>query len=171
MHENEAVGLKSFNELDRAAARSALRPCVDIDRWIDAVVDGRPYSSVQDAVRAGQVAAEPWTESEVDGALAHHPRIGDRAKGPDLEATLSRSEQSGVDSTDAQVQAALLAGNRAYEERFGRVFLIRAAGRSSGEILDALNARLLHSPDEEIAVVAQQLREIAVLRLEGVLSS
>ncbi len=87
------------------------------------------------------------------------------------EATLSRSEQAGVDVTDADVQAALVAGNLAYEDRFGRVFLIRAAGRSSQEILDALNARLLHSPDQEIAVVAQQLREIAVLRLEGVLTS
>ena len=165
------MDLDSFNALDRDAARSALRPCVDIDRWIDAVVDGRPYSDVEEALAAGRLAADPWTEAEIDGALAHHPRIGDRARGASAEATLSRSEQAGVDVTDSDVQAALVAGNLAYEDRFGRVFLIRAAGRSSQEILDALNARLLHSPDEEIAVVAQQLREIAVLRLEGVLNS
>jgi 2-oxo-4-hydroxy-4-carboxy-5-ureidoimidazoline decarboxylase len=165
------VDLDSFNALDRDAARSALRPCVDIDRWIDTVVDGRPYSDVEEAVEAGMLAADPWTEAEIDGALAHHPRIGDRATGATAEATFSRSEQSGVDVTDSDVQGALVAGNLAYEDRFGRVFLIRAAGRDSREILDALNARLLHSPDEEIAVVAQQLREIAVLRLEGVLKS
>ncbi len=165
------MGLDSFNALDRDAARSALRPCVDIDRWIDAIIDGRPYSDVEQALVAGRLAADPWTEAEIDGALAHHPRIGDRARGAGTEATLSRSEQAGVDVTDGDVQAALVAGNHAYEERFGRVFLIRAAGRDSREILDALNARLRHSPDEEIAVVAQQLREIAVLRLEGVLNS
>jgi 2-oxo-4-hydroxy-4-carboxy-5-ureidoimidazoline decarboxylase len=165
------VDLDSFNALDRDAARSELRPCVDIARWIDAVVDGRPYSAVEDALAAGRLAGDPWTEAEIDGALAHHPRIGERAAGVGAEATLSRSEQAGVDVTDADVQAALVAGNLAYEDRFGRVFLIRAAGRSSQEILDALNARLLHSPDQEIAVVAQQLREIAVLRLEGVLTS
>jgi 2-oxo-4-hydroxy-4-carboxy-5-ureidoimidazoline decarboxylase len=165
------VGLDSFNALDRDAARSALRPCVDIDRWIDAVVDGRPYSDVEEALAAGRRAADPWTEAEIDGALAHHPRIGDRPAGASAEATLSRSEQAGVDVTDSEVQGALVAGNLAYEDRFGRVFLIRAAGRSSQEILDALNARLLHSPDEELAVVGQQLREIAVLRLEGVLSA
>jgi 2-oxo-4-hydroxy-4-carboxy-5-ureidoimidazoline decarboxylase len=165
------VDLDSFNALDRDAARSALRPCVDIDRWIDAVVDGRPYSDLGEALAAARLAADPWTEAEIDGALAHHPRIGDRPQGASAEATFSRSEQSGVDITDSDVQGALVAGNLAYEDRFGRVFLIRAAGRSSQEILDALNARLLHSSDEELAVVAEQLREIAVLRLEGVLSS
>jgi 2-oxo-4-hydroxy-4-carboxy-5-ureidoimidazoline decarboxylase len=165
------VDLDTFNALDRDAARSALRPCVDIDRWIDAVVDGRPYADVEEAVEAGMLAADPWTETEIDGALAHHPRIGDRPAGASAEATFSRSEQAGVNVTDGDVQAALVSGNLAYEERFGRVFLIRAAGRSSEEILDALNARLRHSPDQELAVVAQQLREIAVLRLEGVLSS
>jgi 2-oxo-4-hydroxy-4-carboxy-5-ureidoimidazoline decarboxylase len=165
------VGVDAFNALDRDAARAALRPCVDIDRWIDEVVDGRPYADVEAALAAGRLAAEPWTESEIDGALAHHPRIGDRPQGASAEATFSRSEQAGVDVTDADVQAALVSGNLAYEDRFGRVFLIRAAGRSSREILDALNARLLHSPDEELPVVAQQLREIAVLRLEGVLNA
>ena len=165
------MGLDSFNALDRDAARAALRPCVDIDRWIDAVVDGRPYSDVEEALAVARRAADPWTETEIDGALAHHPRIGERAPGATAEATFSRSEQAGVDVTDSDVQGALVSGNLAYEERFGRVFLIRAAGRSSQEILDALNVRLLHSPDEEIAVVAEQLREIAVLRLEGVLNS
>ena len=165
------MDLDSFNALDRDAARSAMRSCVDIDRWIDAIVDGRPYSDVEEALVAGRLAADPWTGTEIDGALAQHPRIGDRARGASAEAAFSRSEQAGVDVTDSDVQTALVAGNHAYEQRFGRVFLIRAAGRDSREILDALNARLPHSPDQEIAVVAEQLREIAVLRLEGVLNS
>lgn len=165
------MGIESFNALDRDAARAALRVCVDIDRWIDEVADGRPYATAEDALTTGRTAAAGWTEAELDGALAHHPRIGERPEGSSREAALSRSEQSGVDATDSEVQAALLTGNHAYEERFGRVFLIRAAGRDSREILDALNARLEHSPDEEIAVVAEQLREIALLRLEKVVAA
>ena len=65
---------------------------------------------------------------------------------------------------------ALAQGNRDYEEKFGRVFLIRAAGRTAPEILAALNERLANSPAEEDVTVAQQLREIAVLRLEGLIS-
>ena len=62
------------------------------------------------------------------------------------------------------------AGNREYEEKFGRVFLIRAAGRTAPEILQALNSRLANTPAEEDTIVAQQLREIAVLRLEGLIT-
>jgi len=165
------VGIESFNDLDPDAARAALRVCVDIDRWIDAIVDGRPYSDVDGLIAAGQSAADPWTVSEIERALAHHPRIGERAAGPSAEASHSRSEQAGVDVTDGDVQAALVAGNLAYEDRFDRIFLIRAAGRSSREILDALNERLLNSPEDEVAVVAEQLREIAVLRLEKVVAA
>lgn len=83
-----------------------------------------------------------------------------------LDAAHSRREQSGVDTSDADVAERLRAGNRAYEERFGHVFLIRAAGRSAAEILSALDERLGNDPATERRVVAEQLREIAVLRLE-----
>ena len=65
------------------------------------------------------------------------------------------------------MQRRLRAGNEAYEERFGRVFLIRAAGRSAEEILAALESRLSNDEDTEQAIVADQLREIALLRLAG----
>ncbi len=165
------MSLETFNLYSRDRAQAEIRPCVDIDRWIDVVVDARPYSNVEDVVRVAREAAAPWSEAEIDGALAHHPRIGERAAGHHDEAKLSRSEQAGVDATDNTVTAALLEGNRAYEEKFGRVFLIRAAGRSAQEILDALRARLRNTPEDEVAVVAEQLREIAVLRLEGVIGS
>lgn len=80
---------------------------------------------------------------------------------------MSRSEQSGVDPSDVDVQQALREGNLAYEERFGRVFLIRAAGRSAEEILSTLQERLRNDADAEGRIVAEQLREIALLRLRG----
>lgn len=83
---------------------------------------------------------------------------------------MSRSEQSGVDPADAEVQEALRVGNRAYEERFDRVFLIRAAGRRADEILASLQERLHNAEDDEERVVAEQLREIALLRLKGVVT-
>jgi 2-oxo-4-hydroxy-4-carboxy-5-ureidoimidazoline decarboxylase len=102
--------------------------------------------------------------------MAHHPRIGERPTASTPEASLSRTEQAAVDPADQDLAAALAEGNRAYEERFGRVFLIRAAGRTAPEILAALHERLTHTAEEEDAIVAQQLREIALLRLEGVIS-
>jgi 2-oxo-4-hydroxy-4-carboxy-5-ureidoimidazoline decarboxylase len=82
---------------------------------------------------------------------------------------MSRSEQSGVDTSDDDVQRRLTEGNRAYEERFGHVFLIRAAGRSAEEILEQLTERLGNDADTERANAARNLREIAALRLKGML--
>ena len=161
--------LEEFNVLDRDSARNTLRPCVDIDRWLDAVVDARPYVNLEDVLRVARESALPWTEAELDGALAHHPRIGETASGASAEASFSRSEQAGVDPKDTAVTDALVDGNRAYEGKFGRVFLIRAAGRSAADMLTSLRNRMMNSPEEEVSAAAQQLRQIALLRLEGIL--
>lgn len=162
--------LAEFNEADRADASAVLRPCIDIQRWVDQIADARPFASGDALLGFARDAASPFTPDEVDAALAHHPRIGERPTAATAEASMSRSEQAGVDPEDAAAAEALAAGNRAYEEKFGRVFLIRAAGRTAPEILAALNERLANSPAQEDIIVAQQLREIALLRLEGVIS-
>lgn len=162
--------LAEFNRVDRTDVEGVLRPCLDIDRWVDEIVEARPFPDVPALLTFAKDAARPFTPAEVESALAHHPRIGERPQAQTTEAALSRSEQSGVDPSDDGVASALAQGNREYEEKFGRVFLIRAAGRTAPEILAALHERLGHSPEQEDAIVAQQLREIALLRLEGVFS-
>ena len=157
--------------LDAAAAQDVegvLRPCLDVDRWVADVLAARPYGDRETLLAAARTAADPLTDDEVEAALAHHPRIGERPSGASTEEAMSRAEQAGLGLDPAgDVTERLAAGNRAYEERFGRVFLIRAAGRSSEEILAALEQRLGHDPATELDVVRQQLREIALLRLEG----
>lgn len=161
--------LEQFNAAGRAEAADFLRPCLDIQRWIDELADARPYSSPDALLAAGRGAANPFTPAEIEAAIAHHPRIGERAQGDSAEAKLSQSEQAGLGVADAAIAEALAEGNRAYEEKFGQVFLIRAAGRSREEILAALNTRLAHTPEAEQTIIGQQLREIAVLRLEGLM--
>lgn len=162
--------VSDFNTASTEDARALVTPCLDITRWVDAVVDGRPYSDTEAAVAVADTAADPFTAAEIAGALAHHPRIGERARGSSTEAGLSRGEQAGLDTSD-DIQRRLLEGNRAYEQRFGRVFLIRAAGRTSEEILAQLTTRLGNDDAAEELVVADQLRQIAVLRLRGALEA
>lgn len=162
--------LAEFNTADPAAAEDTLRPCIDVSRWVDAVAAARPFSTKEDLLAFAAEAANPFTPAEVEAAMAHHPRIGERPTAATAEASMSRSEQSGVDPADAAAVEALAKGNRDYEEKFGRVFLIRAAGRTAPEILQSLNERLANSPAQEDTIVAQQLREIAVLRLEGLIT-
>ncbi|MFK0002302.1 2-oxo-4-hydroxy-4-carboxy-5-ureidoimidazoline decarboxylase [Paenarthrobacter sp. NPDC090522] len=161
--------LAVFNSVDRDEAIKVLTPCLDITRWVETIVDARPFASVDELLGQANNAAEPFTPEEVESAMAHHPRIGERPKAQTTEAAMSRSEQAGVDVSDATA-AALADGNRDYEEKFGRVFLIRAAGRSAQEILATLQERLTHTPEQEDMIVAEQLREIALLRLSGLVS-
>lgn len=160
--------LTEFNSRTRDAAVDVVKPALDIPRWYDAIVDGRPYASIEALTDAAAQVAAPLTAEEIDRALAHHPRIGERAEGQSAEAAHARSEQSGVDASAAD---ALAAGNRAYEETFDRVFLVRAAGRSADDILALLQQRLGNTPEQELAVIDQQLREIAALRLAGAIET
>lgn len=160
--------LTQFNSSAREDAVGVVKPALDIPRWYDAIVDGRPYASIDALKSAAMEVAAPLTEAELDGALAHHPRIGERPKGESAEASLARKEQAGVDAAAAE---ALAEGNRAYEEKFDRVFLVRAAGRSADDILALLRQRLGNTPEQELAVVDQQLREIAALRLAGAIET
>lgn len=128
---------------------------------------GRPYPTGDALQTAIMTAAAPFTEAEIDAALRHHPRIGDRPTGDDTHSANARAEQSGVDASQSTVRERLNAGNHAYEARFGRVFLIRAAGRDADDVLRELDRRLQNDPATELAVVEHELREIAAVRLTG----
>ena len=159
-------GADRFNALDPDEARTLLRTCLDVPRWVEEVLDGRPYADRGDLLARAGAAAQDLSDAELEGALARHPRIGERAQAGH-DAAFSAREQAGVGS-DADVEARLREGNRAYEERFDRVFLIRAAGRSGPEILAELERRLGNDPDTERTETVRNLAEIAVLRLEQV---
>lgn len=169
MTAGSTTGLAMFNTAPAEQARDTLLACADVPRWAEAVVAGRPYADVDAALTAARTLADPWTEAEVDTALARHPRIGERAHGTDADAEHSRREQSRLDTHDADVARRLADGNRAYEQRFGHVFLIRAAGRSTQDILATLEQRLTNDAETERRIAAEQLREIALLRLQGML--
>ncbi len=144
--------------------RDQLLSCLRIRRWADELV-GQKFDSLEALLEASERAAADLTEAEVDEALAAHPRIGERHVGEGVEARFSASEQSASQSPDEALAERLQAGNAAYEERFGRVFLIRAAGRSREEILAELERRLANDPLTELNETSEQLRQIAALRL------
>ncbi|MDQ1129889.1 2-oxo-4-hydroxy-4-carboxy-5-ureidoimidazoline decarboxylase [Microbacterium sp. SORGH_AS_0888] len=157
--------LAEFNALDPADAAQTVAVWAAVPGWVDALVAARPYASVAAlAAYAGELAAV-WSRADLDAALAHHPRIGARVTGTGAEAAASRSEQSAMASAADEVAAAIAAGNAAYEERFGRVFLIRAAGRTPEEMLAELERRLHNDDTTEAREATAQLAEIALLRL------
>lgn len=155
-----------FNELPLAAARGALFACNAAPRFALEVAARRPYADAAALADAARVVSESLDWDEVRLALAGHPRIGERAAGDSAEAASSRREQAAVGAAGEDVLAELAAGNRAYEQRFGHVFLIRAAGRGPAEILAELRRRLAHDPAAERVEVTGQLAQITRLRVE-----
>jgi 2-oxo-4-hydroxy-4-carboxy-5-ureidoimidazoline decarboxylase len=143
--------------------REVLLGCLAVPRFADDVLAGQPYEDDVALLAAADVAARELTHEELDQALSGHPRIGERG------GDQSQKEQSGVDPTVGDTAARLRAGNAAYEERFDRVFLIRAAGRGADEILSQLERRLGNDDATERAETVDNLRQIALLRLEAAL--
>jgi 2-oxo-4-hydroxy-4-carboxy-5-ureidoimidazoline decarboxylase len=148
-----------------------LRTALGVERWVADVIAAGPFADVDTLLEAAAVAATPLMPSEIDEALAHHPRIGERASGSGAAAEHSRREQAAHDADDLTIGERLAAGNAAYEERFGRIFLIRAVGRSRAEIVAELERRLTLDQHDELVTVGEQLREIALLRLTAMLAS
>ncbi|MFT4234783.1 MAG: 2-oxo-4-hydroxy-4-carboxy-5-ureidoimidazoline decarboxylase [Microbacterium sp.] len=157
--------LEEFNATSHEAAILIARVWADVPGWAEAIVAARPFANVDELERAAAQGAEMWGRSELDVALADHPRIGEKHSGEGASADASEREQASMASASDDVAARLAAGNRAYEERFGRVFLIRAAGRSPQEMLAELERRLTNDDDTEVREACQQLAQIAQLRL------
>jgi len=63
----------------------------------------------------------------------------------------------------------LASDNRVYEDRFGYVFIISAAGKTAPEIRAALTARLKNDAATELPIAAAEQRRIMRLRLEKLL--
>jgi 2-oxo-4-hydroxy-4-carboxy-5-ureidoimidazoline decarboxylase len=128
----------------------------------------RPFGDQRALLAAGReewfaLGPDDWRE-----AFAHHPRIGDRDRAAARFAAtrhLSQGEQKGVDEAGADLLDALAEANRIYEQRFGYIFIVCASGRSAGEMLEILNARLHNDPETEIRIAASEQAAITALRL------
>ena len=116
-----------------------------------------------------EAADAAWTDlapTDWQEAFAAHPRLGESGgRSPDSSAR----EQSRIIGARDETLNELAEQNRLYEERFGRVFLISAAGRSAEEVLAELRDRMNNDPAKEVDVAAKEQRKITRLRLESML--
>jgi 2-oxo-4-hydroxy-4-carboxy-5-ureidoimidazoline decarboxylase len=156
------VTLASFNAAPEQEAQAEMLACCASRRFAAAMAAGRPCRSPAAAEAAVRTVFGSLTWPDVLEAMDAHPRIGARVSGP------SAAEQSGV-ADDSR--AALQAGNAAYEERFGHVFLICATGLSGEQMLAALRQRLANDETSERLVATAELRKITVLRVRKALAA
>jgi OHCU decarboxylase len=148
-------------------AERRLYSCFASRKWSHRVAAGWPYPDLPALLDAADGAWVELAPSDWAEALGGHPRIGE--SGGSAPAASER-EQQAVRGASAEVREQLAQENRRYEGKFGHVFLIAAAGKSADEILAELATRMDNDPVTEAQVAAGELRSIARLRLERMLS-
>jgi len=141
-----------------------LYSCFASRKWAHQVAAGWPYDNLQALLDAAERAWAKLEPSDWAEALAGHPRIGERGGG---SPEASEREQRRVLAAGAGALSDLAQENRLYEDRFGHVFLIAAAGKSADEILSALRKRMENDPVTEARIAAGEHRKIARMRLEA----
>ena len=166
--------LTRFNSLPAEEARAELLKCCGARRWAEQVAAGRPYAS---AGELGEAADRVWRGLSADDwleAFRAHPKIGERKAAAEVSAEArawSEREQAGAASASEETRAALASANQTYEERFGFIFIVCAAGKTAAEMLSLLEARLGHDRETELRVAAGEQAKITRLRLRKLLES
>lgn len=167
-------GVDTLNALTADEATAGFLRTCGCARWAREMAAARPFT---DAAQVFATARDKWrtaTQAELLEAFSHHPRIGDpgsakTANDAQGHAWASKEQAGAAAATDA-VKAALAEGNRAYDAKFGHVYLVCATGKSAEEMLAILTERLAHDAAEELAIAAGEQEKITRIRLERWLS-
>jgi 2-oxo-4-hydroxy-4-carboxy-5-ureidoimidazoline decarboxylase len=166
------MSLAALNDAPLHEAGAALARCCGSDAWVTRMCAARPFVDRAALHREADLAAKHLTRADWLEAFAHHPRIGDMASLRERFATTAAwagSEQSAAAAAPDSILEALAAGNRAYEARFGYIFIVCATGRPAAEMLAMLEARLPNEPAGELAIAAAEQMKITHLRLDKLL--
>jgi allantoicase len=161
--------LERFRTLLREEAEAELLACCGSRAWAAQMADRRPFATLDEVLEAADSIWRSLGEGEWLEAFKAHPRIGEKKAEAAQDARAkawSEKEQSGVAAASEETLAALAEGNRAYDAKFGHIFLICATGKSADEMLASLRARLGNDPAEEKRIAAEEQRKITSLRLE-----
>lgn len=161
-HGRERAGLRYLRAMPEPELRASLKACCGCEAWVDAMVKERPFA---DVATMKERAGEIWSafgQKEFDEAFSAHPRIGDRhAKGT------PGKEQARVADASQGVLDELREANRAYEEKFGRIYIVCATGKSAEEMLAIAKERMKNDPETELRRAADEQRKITELRLDN----
>jgi OHCU decarboxylase len=167
------IALDQLNRLSQSQAEEEFLKCCGCRKWAGTLTAARPFASTDDLTTKAESIWWSLNEAEWLEAFRAHPKIGEQkaaAAQSEQARGWSTQEQSGVQEAAAETKAALAAGNREYEKRFGFIFIVCATGKTSDEMLEILNERLQNTAATELRAAAEEQRKIMRLRLEKLLN-
>lgn len=160
--------LTAWNALREEEAAREILPCCGSLRWAQEMARARPVANDAQLLEQSNRIWMALPQTDWEEAFRSHPRIGERkapAEATEKSAEWSKGEQHGVMSAQAEILERLAEGNRQYAERFGRVFLVCATGKSAEEMLGILEQRLKNDEETELREAVEQQRQITGIRL------
>ena len=161
--------LARWNKMPLEEAAREILPCCGSATWAASMASKRPLGEEAAVLAASDeiwrgLGEEDWLE-----AFRSHPRIGESTAEKTVAAqssAWSAQEQQKAATADEALKMALKWGNREYEHKFGRIFIVCATGKSAGEILEILRRRLHNDEATELQQAAGEQRQIMRLRLK-----
>jgi 2-oxo-4-hydroxy-4-carboxy-5-ureidoimidazoline decarboxylase len=158
--------LENWNRLEQATATEVILPCNGSRAWAIGVVNLYPFNTAAELFAAADKVWAGLPEKDWKSAFDSHPRIGEKSAKAATKKSLdwSGGEQAAA-KLDEEMQAELKVANREYEEKFGRIFIVCATGKSAAEMLAILRGRLKNDAKTELLEAAEQQRQITQLRL------
>jgi 2-oxo-4-hydroxy-4-carboxy-5-ureidoimidazoline decarboxylase len=161
--------LARWNSAEREEAVREIMSCCGSTAWAGKMAGRRPFSEERTLLVASDRVWFGLPEADWLEAFRSHPRIGERpivASAAPRSAEWSNHEQSHAAGAEDQIKLALSEGNRAYEQKFGHIFIVCAMGKSAPEILEILRRRMHNEGGAELREAAEQQRQITQLRLK-----
>lgn len=165
--EREHSGLAWLRALPLGDRAAILFGCCASTRW--ATVVSEHLDECTDDEELFALSENVWwllSPGDWREALDAHPKIGESTPPGSREGR----EQGAMAEAGPALREAIAEGNRAYEERFGMTYVVRAGGRNPAELLLLLRRRLDNDPKAELRVAAAEQAEITRLRLAEVLA-
>ncbi len=156
-----APGIERLDALPQEAAQRELIGCCGSSSWAQRMAQARPFRTLERLLDAGEAIWRSLAESDWREAFDAHPRIGDRTA-----AGRSAEEQATALSGSDEDARLLSEANCQYEARFGRIFIVCAAGRTAPQILSLCRERLRNDESTELHIAAREQGRITRLRLE-----
>jgi 2-oxo-4-hydroxy-4-carboxy-5-ureidoimidazoline decarboxylase len=161
--------LVRWNGLPPDEAVREILPCCGSRTWATRMVSKRPIQDEVSLLATTDVIWRSLGETDWLEAFQSHPRIGETCAENTATAqssTWSAQEQQKAVIGDEALKMALMWGNREYEQKFRRIFIVCATGKSASEILEILRRRLHNDEATELRQAAEEQRQIMHIRLK-----
>lgn len=163
--------LTEFDKFSTKRKGQILFRCCGSHEWVKSMINTLPVADLNDLL---EYAEEFWYDcNHADWleAFENQARVEiTSGSGQDDLPQLTMREQKSLLASDSSIMAELSEANEEYEEIFGYMFITYAPGKTAGELLKELRARVYNDPRDEILIAAGEQARITRGRLKKLFS-